>query len=151
MLGRAVFITEVQPGLLTGQRWAMLIDKRREEARELSLAGAVAALDDRVIYALEGEPARLDAFMELLLRSPCETKARAPWRATAQHRRHRVLALSDPRLEPEEVARLREILASPKPDYETATGLLSKAATRSTLQLYPAPLLATPWLVTSST
>lgn len=151
MLSRAVFITQVKPHQATGSRWLSLVDVRREQARELSLAGVVVCLDDGVIYALEGAPSGLDAFMDVLRGSRCETSVQAPWRASAKYRRHRILALSNPRLEADERERLQEALATGAEDYETATIILSQATTRSTLLVYPAPLTAAPCVLARPT
>jgi hypothetical protein len=148
MLERAVFVTSVQPGFSTSRRWPALVDMRRDQARSLALAGAMFCLDETVIYALEGDPPRLDLFLRLLGASPCEARPDDVWREETRYRRHRVLALSQPQLNADEDAGLRQALAGVDPDYEAVTNILSVAATRSALQLYQTPLRATSWLTT---
>jgi len=130
-------------------RWPALIDMRRDQARSLSLAGVAAAVDDVIIYAMEGSPDALDAFLQLLGASPCETASIEAWRQTVRFRFHRVLALSQPPLRPDETAVLRHAINPLHPNYADVPPLLAAAALHWAMLPYRSPMQATTRLIAS--
>lgn len=149
MLQSAVFLTRPPSGFAQGARWPALIDMRRDQARSLGLAGVAVSVDDIIIYAMEGSPGALDGFLQLLGASPCETASTEAWRQTVQFRIHRVLALSQPPLRPDETAVLRRAIDPVHPRYADVPPLLGAAALHWTMMPYRTPLKATTRLTAS--
>lgn len=149
MLQSAVFLTRPPSGFIGSTRWPALIDMRRDQARSLSLAGAAAAVDDVIIYAVEGSADAVDGFLQLLGVSPCETEPIQAWRQEVRFRFHRVLALSHPPLLCEEAAALRRALDADNPAYGEIPALLAAAALRWSMLTYRTPLQATTRLIAS--
>ena len=71
------------------------------------------------------------------------------WRHTVQFRIHRVLALSQPPLRPDETAVLRRAIDPVHPRYADVPPLLGAAALHWTMMPYRTPLQATTRLIAS--
>lgn len=149
MLQSAVFLTRPSSGFIGSTRWPALIDMRRDQARSLSLAGAAAAVDDVIIYAVEGSADSVDGFLQLLGVSPCETEPIQAWRQEVRFRFHRVLALSHPLLRPDETAVLQRAIDPVHPRYADIPPLLGAAALHWAMTPYRTPLQATTRLIAS--
>ncbi|WP_427792827.1 hypothetical protein [Brevundimonas diminuta] len=149
MLQSAVFLARPPSGYMASARWPALVDMRRDQARSLSLAGVVVAVDDDIVYAMEGAPAALDDFLSLLVVSPCQAVTAEMWRAAVRFRFQRVLALSQPVLRPDEAAALRRALDPLRPAYADIPPLLGAAAMRWAMLPYRLPLRATTRLIAS--